>query len=305
MMSQEPHKRKTNQMGEPMRKGRSLIVGVVCGVVCVAGMMLYAHEIELNVEQERAEVLARYGSTQVEAYVATCDIAEGSKVDSANVERKLMPGELLPEGAVTDLAQIKAQPAQARIYSGEVLLTQRFEQVDGSVLQVPDGLCAVSVPAKAVSVRAGDKVNVYSTSAKSTDLLVANVEVLATSASTGSKKDEANDVSWITLAAKPSEVNELIAAAGVSDLYFTLPSEKFVASDMRSGAKAQGGEMAADSENAVEGDEEKNETSASKTAGALSDSSLSAESSTGEANGEEASGVEESSKTQLNGKKEA
>ena len=148
-----------------MRKGRSLVVGVVCGVVCVAGMMLYAHEIELNVEQERAEVLARYGSTQVQAYVATCDIAEGSKVDSTNVERRLMPGELLPEGAVTDLDQIKAQPAQARIYSGEVLLTQRFEQADGSVLQVPDGLCAVSVPAKAVSavggsVRAGDKVNV-------------------------------------------------------------------------------------------------------------------------------------------------
>lgn len=272
--------------------------------------MLYAHEIELNVEQERAEVLARYGSTQVEAYVATCDIAEGSKVDSANVERRLMPGELLPEGAVTDLAQIKAQPAQVRIYSGEVLLTQRFEQVDGSVLQVPDGLCAVSVPAKAVSavggsVRAGDKVNVYSTSAKSTDLLVANVEVLATSASTGSKKDEANDVSWITLAAKPSEVNELIAATGVSDLYFTLPSEKFVESDMRSGAKAQGGDMAVDSENAVEGDEGKNETSASKTAGALSESSLSAESSTGEANSEEASGAEGSSKTQFNGKKEA
>ena len=101
-----PHKRKTNQKGEPMRKGRSLVVGVVCGVVCVAGMMLYAHEIELNVEQERAEVLARYGSTQVEAYVATCDIAEGSKVDSTNVERRLMPGELLPEGAVTDLSQV-------------------------------------------------------------------------------------------------------------------------------------------------------------------------------------------------------
>lgn len=272
--------------------------------------MLYAHEIELNVEQERAEVLARYGSTQVEAYVATCDIAEGSKVDSTNVERRLMPGELLPEGAVTDLSQVKAQPAQARIYSGEVLLTQRFEQADGSVLQVPDGLCAVSVPAKAVSavggsVRAGDKVNVYSTSAKSTDLLVANVEVLATSASTGAKKDETSDVSWITLAAKPSEVNELIAAAGVSDLYFTLPSEKFVASDMRSSAKAQSGEMAADSENAVEGNEDGSGTSASKKMGALSESSLSTESSTGEANGEEASGVEESSKDRVDGKKEA
>lgn len=178
------------------------------------------------------------------------------------------------------------------------------------MLQVPDGLCAVSVPAKAVSavggsVRVGDKVNVYSTSAKSTDLLVANVEVLATSASTGAKKDETSDVSWITLAAKPSEVNELIAAAGVSDLYFTLPSEKFVASDMRSSAKAQGGEMAADPENAVEGNEDGSETSASKKMGALSESSLSTESSTGEANGEEASGVEGSSKTRVDGKKEA
>ena len=147
--------------------------------------------------------------------------------------------------------------------------------------------------------------NVYSTSAKSTDLLVANVEVLATSASTGAKKDEASDVSWITLAAKPSEVNELIAAAGVSDLYFTLPSEKFVASDMRSSAKAQGGEMAADPENAVEGNEDGSGTSASKKMGALSESSLSTESSTGEANGEEASGVEGSSKTRVDGKKEA
>lgn len=191
------------------------------------------------------------------------------------------------------------------------MLSQRFEQADGSVLQVPDGLCAVSVPAKAVSavggsVRVGDKVNVYSTSAKSTDLLVANVEVLATSASTGAKKDETSAVSWITLAAKPSEVNELIAAAGVSDLYFTLPSEKFVASDMRSSAKAQGGEMAADSENAVEGNEDESGTSASKKMGAaLSESSLSTESSTGEANGEEASGVEESSKDRVDGKKEA
>ena len=100
-------------------------------------------------------------------------------------------------------------------------------------------------------------------------------------------------------------MNELIAAAGVSDLYFTLPSEKFVASDMRSSAKAQGGEMAADSENAVEGNEDGSETNASKKVGALSESSLSTESSTGEANGEEASGVEESSKDRVDGKKEA
>ena len=293
-----------------MRKGRSLVVGVVCGIVCVVGMVLYAHEIEMGVEQERAEVLARYGSAQVEAYVATRDIAEGSKVDSSSVERKLMPGELLPEGAVTDLSQIDALPPQACIYSGEVLLSQRFEQTDGSVLQVPDGLCAVSVPAKAVSavggsVRVGDKVNVYSTSAKSTDLLVANVEVLATSGSTNAKKNDGADVSWITLAAKPSEVNELIAAAGVSDLYFTLPSEKFVASDVRYGAKAQNDRADTGVADVSEAGEEQVESSASRSTIASDDASSLPGDALAVSVGKEASGSEGPSGAQNEQKKEA
>ena len=95
--------------------------------------MLYAHEIELNVEQERAEVLARYGSTQVEAYVATSDIAEGSKVDSANVERRLMPGELLPGREPLPIWR-RLRPSRPRRESiqARFLLAQRFEQVDGS-----------------------------------------------------------------------------------------------------------------------------------------------------------------------------
>ena len=74
---------------------------------------------------------------------------------------------------------------------------------------------------------------------------------------------------------------------------------------MRSSAKAQGGEMAADPENAVEGNEDGSETSASKKMGALSESSFVRKATTGEANGEEASGVEGSSKTRFDGKKEA
>ncbi len=237
-----------------MRKSRSLIVGILCGIACMAGVLLYVHDARASLDAERAEALSRYGTVQVEAYVATRDIAAGSKVDQSSVERKTMPGELLPEGAVTDLSQIEGHPAQAAVYRGEVLVAKRFEEVAGTSIQVPDGMCAVSVPAKAVSavggsVSPGADVNVYSTTAASTDLLVANVQVLSTSASVASQSSSKADVSWITLAVEPDVVSDLIAAAGASELYFTLPSEKLSASEVGSLSKsrASSGSAAADS----------------------------------------------------------
>ncbi len=228
-----------------MRKARSLIVGVVCGIVCVLGLLSYTNEVQSAAAAERAEALSRYGTTQVEVYVATRDISPGSKADSTNSERRTMPSELLPEGSVTDLSQIEGGSAQSEVYKGEVLVAKRFEESEGTSISVPDGMCAVSVPAKAVSaiggsVAPGDEVNVYSTTASSTDLLAANVSVLSTSvsASASSKKETASSVSWITLAVKPSLVSELIAAAGSSELYFTLPSEKLTESDIRQAQKA-------------------------------------------------------------------
>ena len=227
-----------------MRKTRSLIVGIVCGIACMAGVLLYVQDARDAIEAERAEALARYGTAQVEAYVASRDIVAGAKADVTNAERKTMPGELLPEGAVTDLSQIEGQPAQADIYRGEVLVARRFEDSAGTSIQVPDGMCAVSVPAKAVSavggsVLPGAEVNVYSTTATSTDLLVSKVKVLSTSASVDAKKSSSSDVSWVTLAVAPDVVSDLIAAAGSSELYFTLPSEKLSASDVGSLSKSK------------------------------------------------------------------
>ena len=238
-----------------MKQARSLIVGIACGIACVVGLLLYTNEVQAAVAAEKAEALSRYGATQVEVYVASRDIAAGSKADSSNVERKTMPSELLPEGSVTELSQIEGASAQSEVYKGEVLVAKRFEEVSGVSINVPDGMCAVSVPAKAVSavggsVSPGAEVNVYSTTASSTDLLAANVCVLSTSASassSSSKKETSTDVSWITLAVKPALVSELIAAAGTSDLYFTLPSESLTESDMRQAQKVQGTESASSS----------------------------------------------------------
>ncbi len=255
-----------------MKEARSLIVGIACGIVCIAGLLLYTNEVQAAVAAEKAEALSRYGATQVEVYVASRDIAAGSKADSSNVERKTMPSELLPEGSVTELSQIEGSSAQSEVYKGEVLVAKRFEEVSGVSINVPDGMCAVSVPAKAVSavggsVAPGSEVNVYSTTATSTDLLAANVCVLSTSASaSSSKKETSTDVSWITLAVKPALVSELIAAAGASDLYFTLPSEGLTENDIRQGQKAR------DAENASSLTEEKKANADTSTASGVAES---------------------------------
>ena len=75
-----------------MRRKKSLIAGLVCGLLCIAAILLYAQELNDQVEAERAEALARFGGEQVEAYVATQDIAAGEAVSAANSEKRLWVG---------------------------------------------------------------------------------------------------------------------------------------------------------------------------------------------------------------------
>ena len=78
---------------------------------------------------------------------------------------------------------------------------------------MPEGLTALSVPAKDVqavggAVAAGSRVDVYATGGTSTDVLASGVLVLATSASA------------------PESVQEIVAAAQKTELYFTLPGSE-------------------------------------------------------------------------------
>lgn len=213
-----------------MRRRKSLIAGLVCGLLCVVAILLYAQELNDQVEAERAEALARFGGEQVEAYVATKDIAAGEAVSAANSEKRLWVGELLPQDAVLDLATVEGKTLSSPVYAGEVVSMCRFEEQGAPALQVPEGLCAVSVPSKSVSavggsVTAGSAVDVYATSGTATERLAASVLVLSTSATSAEGEDSTDDISWVTLAVAPDLVQELIAAAQKAELYFTLPSE--------------------------------------------------------------------------------
>lgn len=214
-----------------MRRRANLIAGVVCGAVCVAGILSYSADLRADVEAQRAEALARYGGEQVEVLVATSDIAVGETLDATNSEKRLWLGELVPDDAVVDSQDVAALPATSPIYAGEVVLERRFDEHESVALQVPDGKCAVSVPAKAVSavggsVGPGSYVDVYAASGASTDLLASRVLVLSTS-TTSDEKDSGKDadVTWVALAVEPDQVAEVITAAQKSELYFTLPAE--------------------------------------------------------------------------------
>lgn len=252
-----------------MQRKKSLIFGLICGIACMVGVFLYLQEAQAAMEKERQEALARYGGEQVEVYVATKDVHAGETIDAANAEKRLWLATLLPEGAVSNLEDIAAKPATATVYQGEVLVKGRFDAAERAALQVPQGLCAVSVPSKSVtavggSVAPGSSVDVYATSGTSTDLIASKVEVLSTSAiAAGEKAGEgAPDVTWVTLAVKPDLVEELIAASQRAELYFSLPgkgvggsnaSRESDALDASSGADADAG--ATGSPSATDADE--------------------------------------------------
>lgn len=212
-----------------MHRKTNLIVGAICGALCVSSVLAYGAEVQSSFERERAEVLERYGGEQVEVCVATKDIEVGDVLGSANTETRLWLGELLPEGAVFSIEDMQGKPASSPIFKGEVVTQQRFEKSEHVALQVPDGLCAVSVPAKSVSavggsVEAGSHVDVYATSSAATDLIASSVLVLSTSSTEEQEKSGEGDITWVTLAIEPDLVKEVIAAAQKSELYFVLPS---------------------------------------------------------------------------------
>lgn len=212
-----------------MHRKTNLIVGAICGALCVSSVLAYGAEVQSSFERERAEVLERYGGEQVEVCVATKDIEVGDVLGSANTETRLWLGELLPEGAVFSIEDMQGKPASSPIFKGEVVTQQRFEKSEHVALQVPDGLCAVSVPAKSVSavggsVEAGSYVDVYATSSAATDLIASSVLVLSTSSTEEQEKSGEEDIAWVTLAIEPDLVKEVIAAAQKSELYFVLPS---------------------------------------------------------------------------------
>ena len=208
-------------------------IGIACGILCAVLVIVYTSSVRADAESVRSDALARYGGEQVEVCVATNDIMPGDVVRASDVTTKLWVADLLPKGALKQTSVVVGKTASSSILAGEVILEGRF-QSESSYLEVPSGLCAISVPAKSVqavggALSVGMSVDVYSTGNTQTTRLLSNVSVLATS--TTQKSDSSNsktstEVQWITIAVPSEFVEAVVAAAQQSQLYFTLPNKE-------------------------------------------------------------------------------
>lgn len=208
-------------------KSKSTIIGIACGIACALCVFLYIQEVNGSVEAARAEALARYGGEQLEVCTASHDLSVGTTVTAGDVQTKLWVVDLLPADAVRSSSEIIGRQVTSPILQGEVISLKRFEDQAFSI-EVPTGMSAVCVPAKAVQAVGGAlvpgmKVDVYSTGDAATTRIGQELLILATSASTsGNVGDSA--VTWITLAVDPQQVQEFVVAAQETKLYFVLPN---------------------------------------------------------------------------------
>ena len=211
---------------------KMVILGLLSGVLCAVAVFIFTGEVQAQADSERAAALERFGGEQVEACVATTDIAAGETISASNVTTKVWIADLLPAGPVA-YADALGRQVTSPIVSGEVVCEKRFDE-SVEHIDVPDGLSAVSLPAEDVNavggaVERGMKVDVYLANGETAKPLAQGVLVLSTSA--GSATGSGKKISWITVAVPADRVQEFVSAASKANLYFTIPGEKKGAKD--------------------------------------------------------------------------
>ena len=209
-------------------KRSSVIGGLVSGILCVICLLLYVSSVKTQADSARIEAMEKYGGEQVEVFVAKRDIYPGETLSNSNVELKVWLSDLLPDEALVNADGVWGQQISSLVVKGEVVSEKRFKS-DSAEIEVPEGLVAVSVPAKDVqavggSLSPGNYVDVYATGTQTT-CLGRKVLVLATNASSGDKGTKGS-VSWVTLAISPEKAQEYVAASQSMDIYFTLPASE-------------------------------------------------------------------------------
>lgn len=207
-----------------LERNKPAVIAAACGLLCAACVGMYMADVDGQAHAAQSEMLARYGGDQVEVCVAKRDIAAGQTIADGDIETKMWIATLLPADAVTAKADAVGQQVGSSILAGEVVSQARFGFASSSI-EVPDGMVALSVPARAVqavggALAPGMSVDVYAVGANATARIASSVPVLETCADASS----ASSASWVTLALAPEKVPEMVSAAESTELYFVLPS---------------------------------------------------------------------------------
>ena len=218
---------------------KRLIAACVCGLLAALLLIFYANNVRAQAESSRSQALADYGGEQVEVLVATRDIAAGERLDASNVSYQIWLVDLLPSGVARDTADVFGKTAAIPILKNEPIVAIKLGEGSAQIV-VPDGLCAVSIPADDVqaiggALTPGMMVDIYMVNATKVTLVAQNVLVLETSngygvTSTGNGSSSLFSGSsgraalkWVTVAVDAQTVQELLIAARERSLSLVLP----------------------------------------------------------------------------------
>lgn len=208
------------------KQRKQALVAGACGIIAALCVFAYTATIQSEASMARASAIRSYGGERVEVLVANRTIPIGGTIDEFNTSVQEWLVDFLPQGqAAQSYEELQGLVAQTEIRVNEPVLLERVG--DGSSrITVPDGLAAASVASDDVlavggAIRAGSVVDVYvEASSGEITMLGEHILVLETSTLEDSKEKQ---ISWVTLAVKPSSVSDLIAAASKGTIHFVLP----------------------------------------------------------------------------------
>lgn len=208
------------------KQRKQALVAGACGIIAAFCVFAYTATIQSEASMARASAIRSYGGERAEVLVANKTIPIGGTIDESNTSVQEWLVDFLPQGqAAQSYEELKGLVAQTEIRVNEPVLLERVG--DGSSrITVPDGLAAASVASDDVlavggAIRAGSVVDVYvEASSGEITMLGEHILVLETSTLEDSKEKQ---ISWVTLAVKPSSVSDLIAAASKGTIHFVLP----------------------------------------------------------------------------------
>jgi len=109
-----------------------------------------------NWVQIRSGELSSVNSAEVSVVTAALNIPYGTKITERHIDSVMVPKDVVPFGAVTDISQIDGHVATTEILAGEMLMRSRFsEHEGGSTLSA-----LISPNMRAITVRVDDVVGV-------------------------------------------------------------------------------------------------------------------------------------------------
>ena len=211
-------------VGVWMTRRLRLGLAAACSLLAVVLCLAYGRQTRAEAERERAEALERYGGEVTRVVVSSQGLEAGEVVTRQNVAERDWVSDLVPVGTVVELDEVLGHQVSVPAAQGAPLTSVNFRE-EGTAAEVPEGYAAVSIPAGEklglpAGIKAGTRIAAFRVRDAGARLVTSDLQVLvaATDTSVGGR-------STVTLAARPSDVPELLVAGGEGSLRLVVPAD--------------------------------------------------------------------------------